>query len=128
MSTRILYVDDEPDLQEIAAFALALDPALEVKSCGSGAEALEIVRQWRPDLVILDVVMQDMDGPATLARLRQTPAGETVPVVFITARPPDDEAARLLALGAIGIIAKPFDPMKLAGTVRAHLGEDGRRA
>ena len=128
MSSRILYVDDEPDLREIATFALALDPALEVKACGSGAEALDIVERWHPDLVMLDVVMQDMDGPATLARLRQTPAGETVPIVFITARPPDGEAERLLALGAICIIAKPFDPMKLADTVRAHLGAAGGRA
>jgi CheY-like chemotaxis protein len=128
MSTRILYVDDEPDLREIATFALALDPALEVKACASGAEALEVIGRWRPDLVVLDVVMEEMDGPATLARLRQTAAGEAVPIVFITARPPSDEAERLLALGAIGIIAKPFDPMTLAETVRAHLGAGGASA
>ena len=68
--TKILYVDDEPDIREIAVLSLQRDPSFDVRPCGSGREALEAVKEWRPDLVMLDVVMPDMDGPAILARLR----------------------------------------------------------
>ena len=119
--TRILYVDDEADIREVAELALELDPSFEVKSCESGAEALELVSNWKPDLILLDVMMPGMDGPAVLERLRALPATATTPVVFITARTQLREVAQLRALGAEGVIAKPFDPMTLAGQVRDYL-------
>ena len=121
MSHRILYVDDEPDMRDIVSLALDREPAFDVRSCGSGREALEIAAEWRPDLVLLDVVMPDMDGPTTLARLREIPAGRSVPVVFLTARSQPSDIARLTAFGAAGVIAKPFSPMKLAATVKIYL-------
>src|SRR5262249_5062967 len=115
---RILYVDDEADIREIATLSLSLDPELEIRACASGAEALATVDGWRPDLILLDVMMPGMDGPTTLARLREIPAALAIPVVFITARTQARELDRFLTLGAAGIIAKPFDPMTLAETAK----------
>ena len=122
--TRILYVDDEPDIREIATLSLSLDPELEIRSCASGSEALTTVDDWRPDLILLDVMMPGMDGPTTLAKLRDNPSATAIPVVFITARTQARELDRFLALGAAGIIAKPFDPMKLAETAKGFLRSD----
>ena len=121
MSWRILYVDDENDLREVAQMSLELDPELEVLSCSSGAKALLQLPEWKPDLVLLDVMMPEMDGPTTLQRIRETVEGRDLPIVFITARASDNDAAKLMALGAAGVITKPFDPMRLAEQVRGHL-------
>lgn len=119
--TRILYVDDEADLREIAAMSLELDPEFEVRTVASGAEALEQARQWQPSLILLDVMMPGMDGPATLAALQADPATATIPVAFITAKTHPRHVTNLKALGARTVLAKPFDPMSLAGTVRTLL-------
>ncbi|SMF61195.1 response regulator [Allosphingosinicella indica] len=119
---RILYVDDEADIREVAAMALELEPGFEVRSCASGAEALAVVTEWHPDLILLDVMMPQMDGPAVLARLRQRPATADTPVLFVTARTQQQEVAQLRALGAQGVIAKPFDPMTLGRQARDALG------
>lgn len=119
--SRILYVDDDNDIREIAEMALELDPDLTVRLCSSGAEAVSVVTDWSPDLVLLDVMMPEMDGPETLARLRAEGLGSAVPIVFITARSQHKEVERLKMLGAAGVIAKPFDPMTLATQVRDFL-------
>ena len=118
---QVLYVDDEPDIREIARFALGLDPDLEVRSAPSGIEALALLGEgdWRPDAVLLDVMMPGLDGPGTLSALRQLPGYETTPVVFITARAQTEEQSRFLALGAVGVITKPFNPMTLASDFRS---------
>jgi two-component system OmpR family response regulator len=120
---KILYVDDEPDIREIATFALELDPGIEVATADSGARALAMLDEGgsRPDLLLLDVMMPDMDGPTTLAQIRQRPEFAAIPAVFITARAQPHERDHLLAQGAIGVVTKPFDPMALAGDVRALL-------
>lgn len=120
MTLRVLYVDDEPDLREVAAMSLELDPDLEVRACGSGAEALEVLDHWRPDLILLDLMMPGMDGPSTHGVIKER-LGDAIPVVYFTARAEESEKVRLLALGARGVIAKPFDPMALAGQVRGYL-------
>lgn len=116
---RILYVDDEIDIREVAQMALELDPEFEVRACGSGAEAVDTVPLWHPDLILLDVMMPQMDGPATLRALREQ--GASAPVVFITARTQESEREALIADGALGVIAKPFDPMTLAASVWEYL-------
>ncbi|TPN83144.1 response regulator [Mesorhizobium sp. CU2] len=121
MPARILYVDDEDDIREIAQMSLELDPEFEVRSSPSGIKALADAAAWRPDLILLDVMMPDMDGPETLKRLGESPATALIPVVFITARTQTHEVERYLAMGAVGVIAKPFDPMALAGEVRKLL-------
>jgi len=118
---RILYVDDEDDIREVATLALELDSGLSVRTSASGTDALEIARRWQPDLILLDVMMPDMDGPTTLAKLRADPGTAGIPVVFITARTQAGEIKYLQSLGALGVLAKPFDPMTLGHAVRAYL-------
>ncbi|PWW01714.1 response regulator receiver domain-containing protein [Hoeflea marina] len=115
---KVLYVDDEDDIREIAVMALELDPDILVKSCESGAEALQAAQAWLPDLILLDVMMPGMDGPETFAKLRRHPATLAIPVVFITARTQQEDIERFMALGAAGVISKPFDPMALASEAK----------
>lgn len=119
----MLYVDDEDDIREVATMSLELDPAIEVLACSSGRQALEEAARWHPSVILLDVMMPDMDGPGTLELLRATPETRTIPVIFITARAQQSEIKGFLALGAIGVIPKPFDPMDLAQRVRTLLGQ-----
>ncbi|MFN4038120.1 MAG: response regulator [Erythrobacter sp.] len=118
---RVLYVDDDPDIREIALLALSLDPAIEARSAPDGMAALAMVSDWMPDIVLLDVMMPELDGPGTLVRLRQQPATADLPVVFITARAQKQEIQNFAMLDARGVIAKPFDPMTLAQHVRSFL-------
>jgi CheY-like chemotaxis protein len=124
-SLRILHVDDEPDIREVVELSLSLDPGFSVRSCASGGDALSAVEEWPPDLILCDVMMPVMDGPATLARLRENPHTAHIPVVFMTARAQTRELEHFKSLGATGIIAKPFDPMTLAASVRGHLRTAG---
>ena len=123
MSDRILYIDDEADIREIAQMALELDSAFAVRTSASGREGIAAARDWAPALILLDVMMPELDGPSVLAMLREDPATSAIPGVFITARTQAQEVAHLQALGARGVIAKPFDPMTLAGQVRDFLDE-----
>lgn len=118
---RVLYVDDEPDIREIADIALSLDPELEVRLCASGEEAVALAREWRPSLILLDFMMPVMDGPATLRALREQAVTHDTPIVFITARTSERDMEQLLSLGAAGVLAKPFDPMALAAEARQFL-------
>jgi two-component system OmpR family response regulator len=114
---RILFVEDDPDIQVIATMALESLGGFSVLACGSGSEALSRFGEFAPELVLLDVMMPGMDGPATLLALRRLPSGG-VPVVFMTARVQAHEIAQYREMGAVDVIAKPFDPMTLAATVQ----------
>jgi CheY-like chemotaxis protein len=116
--TRILMVEDEPDIQAIARLALEAVGGFTVTVCGSGSEALASGPAFQPDLVLLDVMMPGLDGPGTLQAMRQTPALAGVPVVFMTAKVQPQEIATLRSLGALDVIAKPFDPLTLSSTIR----------
>lgn len=120
-SLRVLHVDDEPDIREVVEMSLGLDPELQVRSCPSGADALATSAQWPPDLILLDVMMPSMDGPTTLKRLRERPQTTHTPIVFMTARAQAREIETFVAMGAAGVIPKPFDPMTLAGAVRRYV-------
>lgn len=113
-SLRVLYVDDEDDIREIAVFGLELGGDLEVRSCSGGAQAVQEAAEWRPDLILLDVMMPGMDGPTTMQHIRAQPHCGEIPIAFITARAHSDETRRLMELGAAGVIPKPFDPLTLA--------------
>ena len=115
---RILYVEDEPDIQAVAKLALEMVGGYQVMICSGGQEALDKVEAYAPDLILLDVMMPGMDGPTTLQKLRVNPATATIPVIFLTAKVQPPEVAQYQALGALNVIAKPFDPMTLAGQVR----------
>jgi CheY-like chemotaxis protein len=118
---RILHVDDEPDIREIVDMSLGLNPEFEVRACASGAEAIAAAAEWSPLVILLDVMMPGMDGPATLANLRKNPQTANIPVLFMTARAQTREVEQIISLGAQGVISKPFDPMTLAFVVRNHL-------
>lgn len=117
--TRILYVEDDPDIQAIAVMVLETIHGFILESCSSGSEALQKAVQFKPDLVLLDVMMPGMDGPETLKGLRGFPELANTPVVFMTAKVQPQEVEGYLNLGAVGVIAKPFDPMTLADELRA---------
>jgi CheY-like chemotaxis protein/HPt (histidine-containing phosphotransfer) domain-containing protein len=118
---RILHIDDEPDIREVVEVSLGLDPGLVTRGCGSGEEALVVAVDWQPDIILCDVMMPVMDGPATLMRLRQNTLTAGIPVIFMTARAQTRELDRFRSLGALGVIPKPFDPMTLAASVRSYL-------
>ena len=115
----IMLVEDEPDIRTVAVMALEMVGGFRVRACGSGEEALQAVDAFNPQLLLLDVMMPGMDGPGLLAALRARPATAATPVIFLTAKAQPEEIARLRALGAIEVLAKPFDPMTLAEQVRA---------
>ncbi len=128
---RVLFVEDELDIQIVARLALEDIGQLEVAVCGSGSEALEIAPLFRPELILLDVMMPEPDGPTTLKALAHKPETASMPVVFVTAKAQHHEIEEYLDLGAIDVIVKPFDPMTLADRVqeiwRRHRGEvEGR--
>ncbi|TBW55473.1 response regulator [Marinobacter halodurans] len=116
---RVLCVDDEPDIRAVAELALGAVGGFEVTVCASGEDALAVAPDKAPQLILLDVLMPGMDGPETLSSLRRIPSLAAVPVVFMTARAEPSEMEAHRALGAVATIAKPFDPMTLAETVRS---------
>jgi CheY-like chemotaxis protein len=122
---RILMIEDDPDIQTVARMALETMGGFAVHTCSSGREALQVAPQVEPHCILLDVMMPDMDGPATLTELRKNPLLADVPVIFMTAKVMPEEVRHYTELGAVGIIPKPFDPMTLASEVRAILERAG---
>jgi two-component system, OmpR family, response regulator len=109
----VLCVDDDDDILEMIKFSLELDPGIRVTCCNNALAALERIADETPDLVLLDVMMPDMDGPATLMAMRKTETGRCVPVIFLTARARPHEIQSYLMAGALGTLNKPFNPMTL---------------
>ena len=114
----ILYVEDEADIRAVARLALEAVGGFSVTICSSGAEAVERAPEVRPDLILLDVMMPGMDGVDTLRALRDLPETATTPVIFMTAKAQQSEIHNLRELGALDVIAKPFDPMALSDRIR----------
>ena len=115
---RILYVEDQPDIRLVAKMALEVVGKFTVTVCASGQEALNFAPHASADLLLLDVMMPGMDGPGTLQALRQLPATADTPVIFMTAKVQAAEVALYKAMGALEVISKPFDPMKLSDQIR----------
>jgi len=114
---KILYAEDEPDIREIATLALEAFGGFEVVTCPSGETVVDIALTFKPELILLDVMMPGMDGPATLSVLKAHELLKEIPVIFLTAKILPAEIERFKVLGAIDVISKPFDPMKLAEQV-----------
>jgi CheY-like chemotaxis protein len=121
----ILLVDDDADIRRVAALSLERIGGFRVALASSGEEAIERAVAEPPDLLLLDVSMPGTDGPATLAALRRDSRTERVPVVFFTAIANAEEVTRLRALGAVGVVGKPFDVMGLSARIRSILMEIG---
>jgi two-component system, OmpR family, response regulator len=115
---RILYVEDEPDIQQVAEVALEMVGGFTLNTCSSGEEAMKEALSFKPELFLLDVMMPGMDGPTTLKALRTQPGLADIPVIFMTAKVQPSEVVELKSLGALEVIAKPFDPMALANQIK----------
>jgi DNA-binding response OmpR family regulator len=117
---KLLLVEDDPDIQLVARAALKR-AGFTVAVSPDGEAALERVRSDRPDVVLLDWMMPDMDGPEVCRRLKSDAATADIPVIFFTARSQQAEIARGLEMGAIGYVVKPFDALTLGAQVREML-------
>jgi CheY-like chemotaxis protein len=120
--TTILYVEDEDDIRTIAKMALEAVGGFTIHACASGAEALAAAPGANADLILLDVMMPGMDGPSTLQALRGIAATAATPVIFMTAKVQASEIAQYKGLGALEVIAKPFDPMQISAEIRRIWG------
>jgi two-component system alkaline phosphatase synthesis response regulator PhoP len=119
---RILLVDDEDDIREVAQLSLEMVGGWEVLTAGSGAEAIRRAEAEHPDAILLDVMMPGMDGPTTFQSLQANPSTRGIPVILLTAKVQSADRKRFEDLGVSGVLSKPFDPMLLAGQVASALG------
>ncbi len=115
---RVLYVEDDPDILAIVRMALEVLGGFETLLCSSGFEAVDQAAEFRPDLIVLDMMMPGMDGRTTLKHLRDQPGLADVPAAFVTAKVDRLEVTQYLEIGVIGVIKKPFDPLTLATQLR----------
>lgn len=116
----VLHVDDDDNIRALTELSFTLAGGCDVRSAASGAEALKLLEAGlRPDVILLDVMMPQMDGPAVFAGVRELPGHRDTPIIFMTAQTQDHERAGLMALGAAGVVIKPFDPMTLSEQVHA---------
>lgn len=122
MTARILVVDDDDAIREVAQTSLELVGGWQVDCASSGADALAIAAQDPPDAILLDVMMPAMDGPTTFGHLQADPRTRSIPVVLLTAKVQGPERRRWESLGVAGVLAKPFDPMTLPDEVAELLG------
>ena len=116
--TKILIVEDDPDILEIIRMALEIIGGMQVNTCLDPMQVMSVLEKDLPQLILLDVMMPGKDGPAVLKEIRENPATRDIPVVFLTAKVMDHEISQLLSTGAVDIIRKPFEPMLLAENVR----------
>ena len=125
MSHTVVLVDDEPDIREVAKMSLEAVSGWRVLAAASGAEAIELALGGEAEAMLLDAMMPELDGPATLAQLRareQAEGRDPLPVIMLTAKTQGFGPARVAEIGAQGLIAKPFDPMALGRQISAILG------
>lgn len=110
---RILHIEDEDDIRTIAKLTLEALGGYTVESCASGTEAIARAPHFKPDMILLDVMMPGMDGPMTLTELRKLPVTQHTPVIFMTAKEQPHEIVKFRELGAVDVVTKPFDPQAL---------------
>ena len=116
---KVLIIDDDADIRSIARLSLSRVGGTEVIEAASGGEGVRKAQDEKPDVILLDMMMPRMDGLETLVALRSQPATAMTPVIFLTARAMADEVERVTALGATGVLIKPFDPRTLSQELRA---------
>ena len=122
MSYRILIIDDEEDIREVAALSLESVAGWEVVVAGSGAQGLARAIEHKPDAILLDVMMPGMDGPSTFRELRKNPETSKIPVLLLTAKVQSSDQRRFADLGVEGVLFKPFDPLTLHSQIANALG------
>lgn len=119
---RILVVDDEDDIREVAAMSLETIAGYTVITARSGKDALRIAEAEHPDAILLDVMMPEMDGPSTFIQLQAMPSTRSIPVILLTAKVQPHDRTRFASMGVAGVFSKPFDPMTLGAQVAETLG------
>jgi CheY-like chemotaxis protein len=119
---RILVVDNEEYIQEVTKICLETVAGWEVLTAGSGKEGISFAEAFQPDAILLDVMMPDMDGPTTYEKLQENPATKAIPVILLTAKIQASDRRRYAQMGIMAAIAKPFNPLELAGQVANALG------
>ena len=123
MSTkRILIVDDEPDIREVVQVSLETVSGWQVITAESGDEGIAKAKQEKPDAILLDAMMPNMDGPAAFQKLQADPSTKQIPVIMFTAKVQQADRKKFADIGVKEIITKPFDPMKLGSQIAAILG------
>lgn len=116
---RILHVEDNEDMREIAKIALEVVGGFELKQFSDGISAINAVKTFKPDVLLFDVMMPTLSGPETYAKIKAIPGYENTPAIFLTVKAQARYAAEFKAQGAIGVISKPFDPMYLAAEIES---------
>lgn len=122
MARKILIIDDEEDIREVAALSLETVAGWDVLVAGSGAAGIVKARENRPDAILLDVMMPGMDGPTTFRELRAIPETSRIPVILLTAKVQAADQKRFSDLGVASVMFKPFDPLVLAREIAEVLG------
>ena len=122
MSRRILIIDDEDDIREVASLSLETVSGWEVLTASSGEAGLGSAEQNQPEAILLDVMMPKMDGPTTFRELQKNPATAHIPVLLLTAKVQAADQRRFADLGVKAVLTKPFDPMTLSQQIEAALG------
>jgi CheY-like chemotaxis protein len=122
MSHKILIIDDEEDIREVAALSLETVAGWTVISANSGAQGLARAIEHQPDAILLDVMMPGMDGPTTVRELRKNPVTASIPILLLTAKVQASDQRRFADLGVQAILFKPFDPLTLSQQIATALG------
>ena len=119
---RILIIDDEEDIREVAALSLETVAGWDVVMASSGAQGLARAIEYQPEAILLDVMMPGMDGPTTFRELRKNPVTALIPVLLLTAKVQASDHRRFADLGVDAVLFKPFDPMTLSTQIAGVLG------
>ena len=122
MTRRILIIDDEEDIREVAGLSLETVAGWEVVLADSGAQGLARAAEHQPDAILLDVMMPGMDGPTTFRELRKNPITSHIPVILLTAKVQSSDQKRFADLGVEAVLFKPFDPLTLSDQISTELG------
>lgn len=124
MTRRILIVDDEDDIRTVAQASLEIMGDWEVLTAASGHEGIAKATTEQPDVILLDVMMPDIDGPTTFQKLQANPSTQHIPVILLTAKAQAADQRRFSELGVVAVLTKPFDPVTLSDQLVAALGCD----
>ena len=117
LTKSILLIDDEPNLAQVIAVCLESFKGWKVQIANSGKAGLSIVESLKPDAILLDVMMPEMDGITVFQHLQQNPATQNIPVILLTAKVQASDRARFAQLDIAGMIAKPFEPLQIADQI-----------
>jgi CheY-like chemotaxis protein len=118
---RILIIDDEEDIREVASLSLEATAGWQVVTASSGARGIELAKQHQPDAILMDVMMPGVDGPTTFKQMQQTPEISHIPVLLLTAKVQGVDKRRFADLGVAAVLFKPFDPLTLAEQITRAL-------